>query len=142
MSDPLSLIASVVTVLDSGTKCAKYLRRLVRDFRHAENELIALSNETNDLNTILAEVERISPSLAELPQTQVIDALFKLLHRARIKLNDLEALTHALTVCLPSGTRQINRIAWVKNKGTAKMLQEALKNMRQEIHGLLTITTA
>ncbi|KAL9117658.1 MAG: hypothetical protein Q9187_005803 [Circinaria calcarea] len=142
MADPLSGIASVVTILDTGAKCAKHLRRLVQDFRHADDELTALSNETNDLNVVLTEVERAGHAIknaGNLPQTQVIDALSTQLDRARRKLTELESLTKLL---LPPGSIKADKIAWIRKKATARRLQVDLRDVRQSLHALLDTTTA
>ena len=142
MADPLSVFASVVTLLEAGTKCAKHLRRLVQDFRHADDELTALSNETNDLNVVLTEVEHAGQAIKNagtLPQTQVIDALSTQLDRARRKLTELETLTKLL---LPSGSIKADKIAWMRKKATARRLQVDLRDVRQSLHALLDTTTA
>lgn len=55
--DPFSATASAVALLGAGVACARTLRTLIKDFRDAPLELIALSNEVNDLNAVLAEIE-------------------------------------------------------------------------------------
>ena len=142
MADPLSVITSVVTLLDTGTKCAKHLRRVVQDFRHADDELTALSNETNDLNVVLTEVEYACQAIKNagtLPQTQVIDALRIQLDRARRKLVELETLTRLL---LPPGSIKANKLAWISKKATARRLQVDLRDLRHSLHALLDTTTA
>jgi phage tail sheath gpL-like len=55
--DPFSATASAVALLGAGVTCARILRNLIKDFRDAPLELIAMSNEVNDLNAVLAEIE-------------------------------------------------------------------------------------
>ena len=142
MSDPLSVIASVVALLDTGAKSASHLRRLVHHFRHADNELIALSNEVNDLHVVLTEVELASQNTTFLPQTQLLAALSTQLSRAKTKLVKLEALVQSISQHQPSGALEVNKIAWLNKKATAKRLQVALRDVRQQIFALLSIKTA
>ena len=55
--DPFSGTASAVALLGAGISCARKLRSMIRDFRDAPLELAALSNEVNDLNAVLSEIE-------------------------------------------------------------------------------------
>ncbi|MCJ1230828.1 hypothetical protein MMC12_007502 [Toensbergia leucococca] len=141
MSDPLSVIASVVALLDTGSKTAKHLRRLIHHFRHADDELIALSNEVNDLCLVLTEVERTSQDTTIRPQTQLMDALSTQLGRAKTKLAELETLIQSVSKVQLSGTLRVNKIAWLSKKATARGLQEHLKDVRLKICALLFITT-
>lgn len=60
MADPVSAAASLVTLISFSAGCAKQLSKLIQTFRHAPEEILALSNEVNDLNVILAQVEATS----------------------------------------------------------------------------------
>ena len=142
MSDPLSVIASVVALLDTGAKSASHLRRLIHEFRHADGELIALSNEVHDLHVVLAEVELASQITTFLPQTQLLTALSTQLGRAKTKLVELEALIQSISQLQPSGALEVNRVAWLSKKATAKRLQVDLRDVKQKIFALLSIKTA
>ena len=142
MSDPLSVIASVVTLLDTGAKSASHLRRLIHHFRHADDELIALSNEVNDLRVVLTEVEFASQDTTFLPRTQLLAALSTQLSKAETKLVELEALVQSISQPLLSGALEANKIAWLSKKTTAKRLQVDLRDVRLKIFTLLSIKTA
>ena len=122
MSDPLSVIASVVALLDTGTKTAKHLRHLIHYFRHADNELITLSNEVTGLRIVLTEVECASQDTTTLSHTQLIDALSTQLNRAKAKLLKLDTLIHSLYKAHPSGASKVNKLAWLSKKALAKRL--------------------
>lgn len=59
MADPVSLAASVITVISACAACAKQLDGLRRGFRHAPVEILALSNEISDMSVVLTEVKAI-----------------------------------------------------------------------------------
>jgi Fungal N-terminal domain of STAND proteins len=67
--DPLSVAASVVAVLGASTKCAKLLHQLIHDFRHAPCKMTVLSNEVNDLNAVLTEIEVATSNIESVAQT-------------------------------------------------------------------------
>ena len=142
MSDPLSVVASVASLLDIGARTAKHLRRVIHSFRHADDELIALSNEVNDIRVVLTEVENTSQVTTILPRTQLIDALETQLDRAKTKFTELEILIQSLSQLQPSGVIETKKLAWLSKKTTAQRLQQDLKDIRQKIHGLLGIATA
>ena len=145
MSDPLSVIASVISLLDIGTRCATQVQRLLQAFRHAPEELLSLSNEVNDLKVVLSEVERTCQSFQHsniLPYTQTIAALDTQLDRASRKLIELESLIASLYIMSSSGRAKVDKVAWLSKRTTAKNMQEDWKGIRESIHALLNVSTA
>jgi hypothetical protein len=81
MADPLSVIASAIAVLSTGVTCANGLLGVIEDIRNAPNELIAHSNEVNNLNSIMDDAQKVCKSLATegSSTTQFIDTFERLL---------------------------------------------------------------
>ena len=50
--DPISLTASLITIVGLGITSAKKLRDVVKDFQVAPDELRKLLSEVNDLNNV------------------------------------------------------------------------------------------
>ena len=142
MADPLSVIAGVVGLLEVGARCGKHLCCLIQDFRHAPDELFALSNEVNDLSVVLMEVESVCQSMQNAninPKSRIVDALATHLDRARSMLAELETLINLLS---PTGSVKVRRLVWLKKRTQTRKLQEGLKDVKRNIHTLLDTTTA
>jgi hypothetical protein len=65
--DPLSVIASTVSLLSFSGSCAKGLRKLIHTVRSAPIEILALTNELADLNILLADLNNTSHAIDRAP---------------------------------------------------------------------------
>jgi hypothetical protein len=57
MTDPLSISVSAITILATCSACVKQLHDFARSFRRAPAEILALSNEINDMSVVVTEVK-------------------------------------------------------------------------------------
>ncbi|MCJ1314219.1 hypothetical protein MMC25_007899 [Agyrium rufum] len=139
----LSLLVNVANLLDMGIRCRKSISDLVRQYRDAPNELIALSNEVSDLNIVLTEIESTYNSLsahAGGPQTRFATALAGQLATAKANLNKLDSLTRSLSTALPSGSVKFNNFAWLSKRNLAIKLKDSIRDTRSNITLLLGST--
>ena len=143
MADPFSVFASVTSVLDISTRCAKRLYKLIQEFRHAPTELLALSNKVTDLRTVLLEVEGAFTNIASTGASQRSQATLKVhLDGVRMKLIELEALIGSLSCTLPSGTTVVDNFGWLRSRATVNKLPKSIKDARKNIHLVLSTVIA
>ena len=137
MSDPLSSIASVVSLLDIGARSANSLYHLVLRYYHAGDEFIALYNEVNADLTLFEQVRQdLSQHLSQPPRTQLIEAVSSQLALAKRIQDELVTLIGSWRESQPSA-EHLSRIGWLNKRSTAKKLQEDLRCMRQHLHRIL-----
>jgi hypothetical protein len=120
------LAASILTLIDAATKLGK----LIRGIHNAPVELLALSNETNDLCIVYRELERVHmrwPSASEnlsLP-----------LQRANEKIAALRTLLDRIDSKAASAK---GRVDWVfRKKGKIRKMQEELREARRQLDTLI-----
>ena len=141
----LSLVASLVSLLDIGVRCGTAIGSLIREYRNAPDELIAASNEVSDFNVVLAEVEAACTSLNSSPtgpQTQTISALADQLRKAKAEWITLEALVRSMSTTLPSGAIKVERFSRLVKQGSVIKGKEALRQITHNINVLLESTSA
>lgn len=59
MADPLSITASTITLLAACTACVKHLNGLARSFRYTLEEILALSNEINNISIVMMKLKAV-----------------------------------------------------------------------------------
>lgn len=141
MADPLSVFASVITVLATGVACARSLLDIVHDIKDAPGELIALSNEVNDLTCVLDEGGKVCKSLAmnKLATAHFIETFQRLIKEAEAVLGEL----NSLVLRFKSQSRNIQQsVLWLRQKGRMKARLMRLQAIHTGVSVLLTSTTA
>ena len=129
MSDPLSFIASLVSLLDIGARSANGLRHLVLHYYHAGDEFIALYNE---LDTDLSLFEQVRQDIGQDPPPRLIEAV----EGVKRKLDESVIVFDSLSESQPSGEK-FSRFGWLNKRSTAKRLQEELERVRQHLEKVL-----
>lgn len=131
MADPLSIGASAVALLGAGTTCATLLFDLVHTLRRAPEELLALSNEVNDLKSVLQDITDICGDIgADDSSTASARSKIKnLLTSAGKALKELDDLLKE-----PSKRR-----AWIRQKARANRLREQFKGIRKDLNESLAL---
>ena len=116
MADPLSITASVITVLGAAEGISKTLAK-IKSTRHAPNELLALINEVSDLKIILREVERyiIRDPNRPSPPLEQLQTMSTLIERAKESLLELDQLIQyrLLKASSRSTELKVSRREWV-----------------------------
>jgi hypothetical protein len=131
MADPLSLAASAVALLGAGSTCATLLFDLVLTLHKAPEELLALSNEVNELKSVLQDITDICGAIdADDSSTASARSKIKnLLARAREALKKLDDLLKE-----PS-----ERWTWIRKKARANKLRGQLKDIRKDLNESLAL---
>jgi hypothetical protein len=140
MADPLSVIASAITILATGAACAKNLLSIIQGIRDAPEELVALSNEVNNLNAIIDEARKVYGSLAidDLSTAQFIETLKRLLKEA----GDVLGTLNGLVLKCKSEERTLDQsVLWLYRKSRTQKYLTRLQNIRMNIVALLASKT-
>jgi len=148
--DPFSITGGVITFLGFSGACAKRLRKLIHDTKHAPDEILAISNEISDLNIVLSDLEAASRTIenasavaqSSLPEPDFGHAVTDQLAKARLKLHQLDSLLSELYITLPNGRNKFQRLSWIRKKGLATVLQRDLVNIRRTLGLLLASKSA
>ena len=142
MADPLSATASAITVMLLCVQCTQKLQGLFRSIRDVPNELMALSNESNDLSMILEAVGDASDIVQKHSAINVrsIATLKQQLSRAESIVNELDTLIRRFEGKL-LGKMQLERLAWPFKKAEVKDLQKRIKNVKLDLSNFLTTIT-
>ena len=136
MSDPLSIIASVVTLISTADSILKTLQR-VKDLRKAPSEILALLNEVTDLRVVLDDV---SDCLTEVGETSPSDTkrlqhMTTLINRAEeqmLKLDDVIHGTIGKSKSLGDDSKMW-MIQWMRAKGPVEVIRQHLRDVRLNI---------
>lgn len=152
MADPLSVTASIVTLVSACTAIGKRTVSFIGALRDAPLELVMLSNEVNDLNAILNEISHASSANADeqitsssIHQTALAQniAISTQIRYAKEQIVELYAFIRSLRKCLPeNGPVEIDRIGWGRKKKTGLRLQQKLAETKNKLHLLLDTSTA
>ena len=140
--DPLSLTASIITLLAAGGTVIQGLERL-SSLRAAPNIILALNTEISDFRLAIVE---LSNSLQREPvnsnniswNTQAFSTeLLPILHRARNKLIELESLIeYRLILRENNGSIRLNKTAWLWEQQKLKMLQKEFRSIKINVIAL------
>ncbi|KAF2146704.1 uncharacterized protein K452DRAFT_355170 [Aplosporella prunicola CBS 121167] len=130
MAEVVGLIASVATLVESAAKLVKLINRLT----DAPDELLALSNEANDLRLLLAEIEKAT---ADQPELQL--SLAGSLQNADDKIKALHSFLQQIDI---SKIRAKDRLRWVRNRSKVCALQSGFREARLQLSALLATNTS
>lgn len=135
MADPLSVTASALTVIGASSACANFLLEFIKGLRNAPAELLALSNEVNELKIVLNEIKIVCQSIEQepIPSQEFLDMVSKQLAEAGEILKELDELRKR---------NSSRRYRWPLNKSKAERLHGKLKDTRSKLLAQLTLPTA
>ena len=136
MADPVSLLS----LAQLGLKTAKTITGLVKEIVDAPDELLALSNEVQDLQLVLEDVKR--SRLDDInAHAQGRPALPALLYEARLKLEQLTKISHRWGRLSNHGDSwQMGRRArflWLKEKSSVLRMLAELREIRSNLVALV-----
>ena len=140
--DPLSITASIVTILGAADRCVKGVAKL-RALKHASSELSALINEVADLQTVLTQVVALSQQLQRDCSDGSVTALKSLLKRAEEQLLELNALVQG-ELSKPKSKRsgggiKVDHLGWTLKKDQLVLLQQSLRATRLNLSTTLGV---
>ncbi|KAL9116731.1 MAG: hypothetical protein Q9187_006741 [Circinaria calcarea] len=147
--DPLSITASIITIIGVGGQAAKAVRKLA-SLKGAPDLVLALNNEISDLHLVVLAIQdvfqRQQTSGLLFPgswpgEANVNASVTKSLRDANEKVVELEALHNRLITSAsgPSGSATLNRTAWLREQKRVKKMQEDLRSVRLKLTAALSI---
>ena len=148
--DPLSIIASVVTLIAATNAAGRGLQKLV-GLRGAPDIMVTLNNDVADIQLLLNEVNvllREASSLdcskdgSDRPRRAGFQALEPVLQRIREKLSELDEILDRLPA---SNLNFVSRMQWLKVESRVLRLHNELRSLKTNLDtalGLLTSNTA
>ena len=150
--DPLSLVASIITVIGAGGQVTKTIQKLA-SLKDAPNIIFALNNEISDLRLAVVAVQDVLrkqqsshiPSPGNRSGEVNIDAsIASSLVQANKKVQELEILHNRLKKIIPnsSGLSFKKRATWLREQSNLKHLREDLRSARLKIAATLSIFNA
>lgn len=150
--DPLSLVASIITVVTLAGTTAKELSHLCRVIRDAPAEVHALNNEIVDLQGILYTIQAVADAedhegLQNGAQSNSQKGPLKApgvmitvhLDRAKEKLSEL---SHLIRKCMAKGNSLRFHQIWLRQRSKARVLQRELRNIRANLQTALLLVTS
>ena len=137
MADPLSIAASIITVIGAADSVGKVLSK-IKIARNAPAEVLALQNEISDLQLVLEDVNLCNWGERRV-QPSTISERFKrleiLITRTESRLCELNRIlnhrlirTHSVT-----GVPLVSRAIWLRVRGAVEDIRCSLRVARQDI---------
>ncbi|CAO2649605.1 Nn.00g069900.m01.CDS01 [Neocucurbitaria sp. VM-36] len=138
--DPLSITASIITVIGTAEVAAKSLSKIMR-LKGVPDLVCALNNEVSELRLTLRELEAIlSGKITNASIRKYIDSgVQPHITTARLKLHALEELVENR---LKKSDGSLDRIAWLRVEEKIAKLQKDLRRINQKFATVLGIITS
>ncbi|KAI9881095.1 MAG: hypothetical protein M1830_008253 [Pleopsidium flavum] len=140
--DPLSVTASVLTVVGAAGAVLKSLKKL-SSFRRAPEEVHELIDEVSDLQTVLRDIETFLQERRENDRSlHRVLGLSVLLERAKDKLLELDSIIHYRLINHQHSDSgfEVARSKWVGEKTAVASIQQALRDIRLNLTTALSTT--
>ena len=132
--DPLSLTASLITVIGTVKQVKKGLRQL-KGLHSAPRELDDLLDENSQFEAILKAIDKMSWNSNSVgPELQTI------LSKAHAKLTDFDALIQ-YTLTEAGSSSKVDRLKWVRRRREVEELRHDLKDITLRIVSLVGVET-
>src|SRR5262249_28473037 len=112
MANPLSITASVLTLLSACTTCVRDVHLVISSLKHAPDEVISVANGLTDLTAVLDAV-KLACDDGKLAGEDVFHST---LSKARSKLDRLRSIVEGSTRSAPNEQALVDRLAWIRQK--------------------------
>ena len=134
--DPLSIIASVISLSSAVSKTLEQLRAL----HSANHELRAIINEVSDIRVVFSFIEETinqRQAYQRLSQDHLC-SLLRLLESSKSTLTVLDTLVkdRLIRASTLGGDPKAARLSWLRLKNRVKSLQEELRSARTSISAI------
>ena len=142
MTDPLSITASTIAILGT-LKAAKKSIDVLRELRHAPDTVLVLVNELSEFQLCLERLHQLSE--AELYDERFRESLQKLLKQCTTAVQEtLDLIDDKVSLFRRIGNLSednAERLGWLFSKGTIRVHQERLQQLRCQLLTILSSTT-
>ena len=142
MGDPLSVAASILTLLSTGGAVGKFLKKAIA-LKHAPDILLALNNDVTDLHQVIHIVDDLLQEhpcmIDEAPFIYVCESL----ENVKRTLSKFEHLiSYQLTAAERDGSHlRLDRSAWLRAESTIVELREKIRADKGDLCLSLTLLT-
>ena len=142
MGDPLSVAASILTLLGAGGAVGKFLKKVVA-LKHAPDILLALSNDIVDLQHVVQVVNGLLQQHSRMTDKAPLDHVCKPLGKVKKTLSTLEYLvSYKLTVAERNGSHlRLDRSVWLQVENKIGRLREEIRANKGDLCLSLTLLT-
>jgi hypothetical protein len=131
--DPLSIIASSITLITAATAITKKLRSL----SGTNDELLVVIDELSDFRSLLQQTKSlIDGNQASIPEDQ-LTGLSGLLERAKTKFAELDTIIQNHVRSGASGKIRASKVVWMKQRSQIAALRESLRSLKLSLNTLL-----
>ncbi|KAL9017831.1 MAG: hypothetical protein Q9185_004846 [Variospora sp. 1 TL-2023] len=137
--DPISVAASLLTVLGAAATAGRALDRL-SSLRHAPDHLVALVNEISDLRVVLHNVRDAVQGRAKT--SQECGNVAYIVQRASQKMSELNRLIYGNLVKTPSSgchslgdddTIKASRTKFLRHSGKIRSLKDDIQELKMSL---------
>ena len=143
--DPLSITASIITVLTTAIQVKQKLEKFSGLLRHAPEHVSALLDEVETLQNFLREIKSIVEQHRMISHIRASDDLLQNLNRAVLRegrlVQQLDELIHYRLLRPGSGAVEndidVVRRAWIKEQNNLAQMQRAIREGCQDITMIL-----
>ena len=147
--DPLSVTASIITVLGAGGTIATTLEK-TRSIRQAPEIILSLNNEISDLRLIVHETQQL---LREDQNRDPIgsetraftDQVTPILIRGRDKLLELESLIEYSLTSTSTNTKnrpKVRKVAWVWKQQKVQSIKDDIRSLRLNLAAIVGLVSS
>ena len=136
--DPLSITASILTILGATESVGKAIIKLV-SLRQLPDAFLALNNEISDFHLVMSRTNTLIRLCQNMPSINARNADFAtdlgpLLERGKARLLELECLIeYSLTTPGSNGESVLNKPAWIIKQEKVKRIQDDIRSMRTSL---------
>ena len=137
--DPLSLTASIITVIGVGGQAAGALRKLA-SLKGAPEIILALNNELNDLHLVVSAIQdiyqrQLDRTLVPPSSSEVSISVMNTLHSAKEKAEELNILCNRLEKSSSGslGLVQFRRVVWLRVCKHIHRIQKDLRGLNTKL---------
>ena len=146
--DPLSLTASIISIVGIGGQAAKAVRKIA-SLKGAPDIVLSLNNEIADLHLVVLAIQDVfqkqQTSGKALPshrqnEIHINASITSSLNEANETAVQLNTLYRRLsTSAAGSSSTTLNKVAWLREQKRVRQVQEDLRNVRLKLGAALGI---
>ncbi len=136
--DPLSIIASVASILELGLKVSKGVDGIVRTWKTASPVIFAINNEVSDLNVVLDHMSHAWHGIQKNPGVNKYDAHFSEAFNAQLEqAEDILGQVDQLIRELRAMSSFKMKLKWLSRNSRVAEQKNKLKDVRLRLSELL-----
>ncbi len=132
--DPLSITASILTILGAGGQVAKGIAK-IRALKFAPDILLALHNEIADIQYLVQDVNDVARQHEEVHETKFSASVCRALEKVRETLLATEQLIayELTTIDSVNGLVKLDWKRWLRLEDNIRQLQERMRNNKVDL---------